>query len=884
MSKNEQDDKVIATGTVMQHSIEAEISKSYIEYAMSVIVSRALPDTRDGFKPVLRRILFWMYQMNNFFNQKHKKSARIVWEVMGKYHPHGDSSIYEAMVRMAQPRAFRYPLVDGQGNFGSIDGDGAAAMRYTEARLTKIAEEMLMDIEQDTIDRRDNFDGSLKEPIMLPTKFPNHLCNGTMGIAVGMATNMAPHNLNEVLDASLLLLEKEGKPLTETQKNKALKAKAKELKEAKESEIIIEEWQEEPMSTVYSVSIDEIMEIIKGPDFPTWGIIYDSNNIREVYKKWKWGIIMRGKTHTEENKHGTIIVIDEIPYMVNKSSLVAKIGELVVDKKIEGISDLRDESSKNKIRIAIYLKGGIDANKILVELFKYTELQCAFNLNNVSLIESGLQPRLLNIKDLLMEFVTFRRSVVYRRSVFQLNKAKDRLHILEWLKKAIDIIDEVITTIKKSDTKQDAKDNLMTKFEFSEMQAEYILMMRLQSLVGLEIQKVTDEIEEKKRLIEELQLIINDPERLDGVIKDEFKYMKKHYGDERKTDLSQDLSVYNISGSLKAFMDAADKVKEDVIVWIGNDYSVRILYQSRIQVIPDETMDLIYTHNQDKLIVITDIGELVVQRLKDFGSFVMKQNALNLNEHFWLKGKIVFAKTLHFDYQHLIFLTNQNSCKKIKKELVLSFKKFPTVIMKLADKEKILSVEAVNDTNNVWVLTKHGWMLLFKSSDLRPMGKTAWGVKAIELQEGDEVANMFLHKGEPFILIHANKNGKLLNLEDLKIRKRARKGQVVMTGKEILEWGISIIEWAIRIRFKDGNIKTLHSNDIHLDETDTPLAKMVDKDIEVIYRPREEKDENLRYKEERKKAEKEAEKMEKGITDDADEADEEVSEEKEPAE
>lgn len=845
----EDDKKVIATWTVIPHSIEVEISKSYIEYAMSVIVSRALPDTRDGFKPVLRRILFAMYQMNNFFNQKHKKSARIVWEVMGKYHPHGDSSIYGAMVRMAQPWAFRYPLIDGQGNFWSIDGDGPAAMRYTEARLTKIAEEMLTDIEQDTIDRRDNFDGSLQEPIMLPTKFPNHLCNGTMGIAVGMATNMAPHNLNEVLDASLLLLEKEGK----TDKK----------------------W--EPII----ISIDQIMEIIKGPDFPTWGIIYDSNNIREVYKKGKWGIVMRGKAHIEEDKHGNIVVIDEIPYLVNKSLLVSKISELVIDKKLEGISDMRDESSKNKIRIAMYLKPGIDANKILVELYKYTELQCAFNLNNVSLVESGVQPRLLNIKDLLMEFVTFRRAIVYRRSVFQLNKAKDRLHILEWLKKAIDIIDSVIETIKKSETKQDAKENLIGTFEFSEMQAEYILMMRLQSLVGLEIRKIIDEIEEKKRIIEELQSIINQPEKLDGVIKDEFAYMKKHYGDERKTDLSEDLSVYNVAGSLKAFMATADRVKEDVIVWIGNDYSVRILYQSRIQTIPEETMDLIYTHNQDKLIVITDIGELVVQRLKDLGSFVMKQNALNLNEHFWLKWKIVFAKTLHFDYQHLVFLTDQNSTKKIKKELVLSFKKFPTLIMKLADKEKILSVEAVNATDNIGIVTKHGWMLLFKSSDLRAMGKTAWWVKSIELQEGDEVANMFLHKGEPFILIHANKNGKLLNLEDLKIWKRARKWQVVMTGKEILEGGISIIEWAIRIRFKDSSIKTLHSNDIHLDETDTPLSKMVDKDIDVIYRPREEKDENLRYKEERKKAEKESEDMEKVIPNDDEKIQESSDTEKE---
>ena len=473
--------------TVVQHPLEKEISDSYINYAMSVIVSRALPDTRDWFKPVLRRILFGMYQMNNFFNQKHKKSARIVWEVMWKYHPHGDSSIYEAMVRMAQPWSFRYPLVDGQGNFGSIDGDSAAAMRYTEARLTKLAEEMLWDIEQNTVDWRDNFDGSLQEPIMLPTKFPNHLCNGTMGIAVGMATNMPPHNLVEVLDAAQLLLEKEGKTLED--------------------------------GTICSITIDEIMEIIKGPDFPTGGYIFDSNAIREVYRKGKWGIVTRGKTHVENGKHGGVLVIDEIPYVVNKSTLVAKIGELVVDKRIDWVTDIRDESSKNIIRIAIYLRPGIDPDQILIQLYKFTELQTNFNVNNVSLIEAGVQPRLLNIKDLVMEFVTFRRSVVYRRSIFQLNKAKDRLHILEGLKKAIDVIDEVISTIRNSETKPDAKINLMDKFQFSDMQAEYILMMRLQSLVGLEIQKVLEEIDEKKALIEYLESIIWDPLKLDGVIK-----------------------------------------------------------------------------------------------------------------------------------------------------------------------------------------------------------------------------------------------------------------------------------------------------------------------------------------------------------------------------
>lgn len=818
---------------INHHPIEKEITQSYIDYAMSVIVARALPDTRDGFKPVLRRILYGMYENNNFFNQKHKKSARIVGDVMGKYHPHGDSSIYEAMVRLAQPWSMRYPLIDGQGNFGSIDGDGAAAMRYTEARLTKIAEEMLADLEQDTVDWRDNFDGSLKEPVMLATKFPNHLCNGTMGIAVGMATNMAPHNLNEVLDASLLLLQKEGK-----------------------SDVIAYDESGAEIRKPYSVSIEEIMQIIKGPDFPTGGMIFDSNNILEVYKKGKWGIIVRGKTHQEVYEGAHVIVIDEIPYLVNKSSLVSKIGELVVDKKIEGINDIRDESNRDRIRIAIYLKKGVDPEAILMQIYKFTDLQTNFNLNNVSLIEWGTQPRLLNIKDLLMEFVTFRREVVYRRSVYQLNKAKDRLHILEGLKKAIDIIDEVIDTIKNSESKNDARQNLMDKFGFSEKQAEYILLMRLQSLVGLEIQKISDEIDEKIRVIEYLEAIISDPEKLDQVVAEEFDYMKKKHGDERRTELSNDLSVYNISGSLKEFQKAADRLKEDVICWIGNDFSLRVLYQTRIQNIPDETLDLIYTHNQDQLVVITDQGELVVQRLKDFGQFTMAKQSLDIKQHFGLKGKIVFAKTLHFHYDYLVFLTNQNSIKKIKKELVLSFKKFPTTIMGLEKGEKILKVLPVSDWENVGVLSQQGRMLLFKSDEIRPMGKTAGGVKAIELQEWDQVANMFLHTDEPFILIYSDKNGKLLSLEDLKLRKRARKGQVVMTGNEKLEWGISIIEGAVRIRFSDGSLKTLHSNDISLDEPETPLYKMVDQKIDVVYRPWEEKSENLKYKEEKKKAEK----------------------------
>ena len=576
---------------IQQLSVEKEISESYINYAMSVIVSRALPDTRDGMKPVIRRILYAMHDMGMTYNSKHKKSARIVWEVLWKYHPHGDSSVYEAMVRLAQPWSLRYPLVDGQGNFWSIDGDGAASMRYTEARLSKIASEMLDDIDQDTVAWRPNFDNSLNEPITLPTKFPNHLCNGTMGIAVGMATNMAPHNLREVIDACLYLMDHE------------------------------------------ETTIEDLMQIIKWPDFPTGWYIFDPANILETYRKGKWSIVVRGKTHIEQAKTGDIIVIDEIPYQVNKSTLVERIWELVIDKKIDGVTDIRDESAKNIIRVAIHVRRGVNAQKILTQLYKMTDLQNTFSINNVSLIEKWKQPRLLNILDLISEFVIYRREIVYRRSLFQLGKAKDRLHILEWLHKAIDIIDEVIATIRHSDTKQEAKEKLIEKFEFSDAQAEHISMMRLQSLVGLELNKIIEEIEDKIKLIAYLEEIVNNPIALDGVVKDEMNEVKHKYGDERKTILIGDENG-DLKKSLKAFEQEADQVKEDVIVWLNDNFDLRVLYQTRISVIPEDTIDLIYTHNQDQIIVITDIGELVVQRLKDLWSFQHNSVPLNFHKHF----------------------------------------------------------------------------------------------------------------------------------------------------------------------------------------------------------------------------------------------------------
>jgi DNA gyrase subunit A len=801
---------------LINQSIEQEITQSYIDYAMSVIVSRALPDTRDGFKPVIRRILYAMYDMKLTHNAKYKKSAAVVWDVLGKYHPHGDSSVYDALVRLAQPFSLRYPLIDGQGNFGSIDGDGAAAMRYTEARLTKIAEEMLEDITQDTVNRRDNYDSSRQEPSVLPTKFPNHLCNGTLGIAVGMATNMPPHNLTEIIEASLLLLQ--------------------------DSES----------------SIEDIMEIVKWPDFPTGGIIFDPNNIRQVYEKGKGSIVMRGKVHIEENKkEGDVIVIDEIPYQVNKALLVTRIGELVNDKKIEGIDDLRDESNKNKIRVTIQLKKWVNAHTILTLLYKFTDLQTTFAVNNVTLVEQGLQPKLLNIKDLLLQFIDFRRQVITRRSQFQLNKAQDRLHILQWLQKAIDILDDVIDTIRQSQTKQDAKDKLMSgQFEFSDVQAEYILQMKLQSLVWLEIQKIIDEIAEKMSLIDYLNTILNDPKQLDKVVTEELDILKKNYWDARRTEVSTDLSVYNLSSSFKDIQKQADLIPEDLIFRVGNDYSIRNLYQTRILNIPEDTYDLIYTHNQDKLICITDQAELVIVRLKDLWQQVMNKAAIDLKKHYDLKGNIVFVSTMNHDYTHLCFLTNHNSLKKIDKNLLLKFRKFPTAIMNLDPGECIINVIATNNTDKIAVISQQGMMLIFPIWSMRAMGKTSWGIKGIGLQSTDKIAGMFLYRDEPFLMVYSDNAGKLLSIEDLKIQKRSGRGLPIAELKQgqIIKWGYSIIEWGIRVRMQTGKIMNIHSNDMTLDDPQSPLHTMTSGIIEKVYIPREEREQT--YKNQKKEEEK----------------------------
>ncbi|MEK9132807.1 MAG: DNA topoisomerase (ATP-hydrolyzing), partial [Patescibacteria group bacterium] len=473
--------------------VSREMEESYLDYAMSVIVSRALPDVRDGLKPVHRRILYAMHELGLSSGAKFRKSAAVVGDVLGKYHPHGDSAVYDSMVRMAQDFAMRYRLVNGQGNFGSIDGDSAAAMRYTEAKMEKIAEELMADIEKQTVDFRDNYDGTRKEPEVLPAKIPQLLLNGVSGIAVGMATSIPPHNLNETVDAVVHLADN-------------------------------------PEAT-----IDDLMEFIKGPDFPTNGIIYDKNAIKAMYTNGRGGVVIRAKAEIVERKNGRFdIEITEIPYQVNKSVLVTKIADLVREKKIVGISDLRDQSNREGIEIMIELKRDAYPKKILNQLFKMTDMQTTFNMNMIALVD-GIQPRLLNLKQVLEYFIAHRKITITRRTQYELKVAKDRAHILEGLCTALDHIDAVIKVIKESKTKEEAHASLMKKFKLSELQATAILEMRLQTLAGLERKKINDELKEKLELIKHLEGILKDPKKILKIMKDELADIKTRFGDERKT-------------------------------------------------------------------------------------------------------------------------------------------------------------------------------------------------------------------------------------------------------------------------------------------------------------------------------------------------------------
>lgn len=696
--------------TMVLRSVEDEMEQSYLQYSMSVIVARALPDVRDGLKPVHRRILYVMDKTGLRSTGKHTKSAQIVGEVMGKYHPHGDSAIYESMVRMAQSFSTRYLLVDGQGNFGSMDGDPAAAYRYTEARMTKASEAMIEDIDKDTVPFRDNFDGSQQEPEVLPAKLPNLLLNGQVGIAVGMATSIPPHNLGELVDAIVTQIDN-------------------------------------PEAT-----LDDLMEHVKGPDFPTGGIIYGNESIRTAFATGRGGVVLRGVADIEETAKGRQrIIISEIPYAVNKANMVEKIADLVRDKKITGISDIRDESSRGKVRVVIDLKKDAYPKKLLNQLYKLTPLQTAFHYNMLALID-GIQPRVLGLQDILVEYIKHRQVVVRRRTEFELRKAKDRAHILEGLKIALDHIDEVIKTIRASQTTDEAQANLIKQFKLTEIQAKAILAMQLRTLAGLERQKIEDELAELLKTIAALEKILGDEKEILKIIKTELLEMKKQFGDERRTKV--------VPQELGKLGDEDLIPDEQVVVTLtANNYIKRSSISDykkqgrggkgrRGMATREEDVieHVVNTSTHDFLLFFTNKGR--VFRLKTYevpavglnAKGVAIVNLLQLQPEETVSAVINVNKTA--DHGHLMMCTVRGVVKKTPFEQYKNVRSSGLITINLDEGDELKWIRTTTGDNEVVISTSQGQAIRFHEKDVRPMGRTSRGVRGIRLRSGDQVIGM----------------------------------------------------------------------------------------------------------------------------------------------
>ncbi len=735
-------------GKLTQAPIVEEVRHSYLEYAMSVIVSRALPDVRDGLKPVHRRILYAMNDIGLKHTARFRKSAHVVGEVMAKYHPHGDSSIYEAMVRMAQDFSMRHQLVDGQGNFGSMDGDSAAAMRYTEARLRAIAEEILADIEKDTVNFIPTYDGSHQEPTVLPTKVPNLLLNGTMGIAVGMATSIAPHNLRELTDAIIQLIEK-------------------------------------PKTT-----IDELCEIIKGPDFPTGGIIYNKKDIATAYGTGRGGIVMRAKAEIREGKNGQFqIIVNEIPYQVNKAEMIEKIATLVQEKKLEGIKDLRDESNKDGVRIVVDLKKDSYPKKILNQLFNMTDLQKTFNFNMLALVD-GIQPRILNIKNILEEFIKHRAVVIRRRTEFDLLRNKERAHILEGLKMALDKIDLVIKTIRAAKDKDDAKIELMKKFKFSDRQATAILEMRLQQLANLERQRVEDELKEKKAIIKELESILASEAKIFGIIKKETLEIKEKYGEDRRTAI--------VAHGVKEFTTEDLVPNEPTIVMITSDGYIKRLppdtfhQQSRggkgvigVTTKEHESVDhLLTTNTHDNMLFFTNRGRVFQLMAYDIpqGSRTAKGQAL-VNFLQLAPNEKITALLAMSEMEKIKFLVMVTSKGLIKKTALGDFqnvRRSGLIAIKLKTDDNLEWVKPSSGNDEIMIATSGGQAIRFEEKDVRSMGRAASGVRGIRLKNHDVVIGMDIvsenFKSLEFLTVGENGVGKRTELDEYKTQGRGGSG------------------------------------------------------------------------------------------------------------
>jgi len=758
---------------VLNTEINTEMKRAYLDYAMSVIVARALPDVRDGLKPVHRKILYGMYKMGLSSGGHYSKSAKVVGEVMGKYHPHGDSPIYEAVARMAQTFSMRYPLIKGQGNFGSVDGDPPAAMRYTEVKLTKIAEELLFDIEKETVDFVDNFDATLKEPAYLPAKLPNLLLMGSEGIAVGMATKIPPHNLTEIADAIVYMIEKAKLNNGNTQK--------------KEVDIY-----EQAKNLSYDIEINDLLQFVKGPDFPTGGIIYGANDIKHAYETGRGSILVRAKVDDENlGKGKTAIIVKELPYQVNKASLVEKIAKLVIDKKLVGISDLRDESNREGIRVVIELKRDASPKKVINNLFKYTELQTSFPVNIVTLVDGV--PQTLSLKSILELYLRHRTDIVIKRSKFELTQAKNRAHILEGYLIALDHIDKVIETIKKSANEPEAKKNLVKKFGLSEIQAQAILDMQLKRLTGLEREKIEDELAMLKETIAYLEGLLKNILKILGIIKEEVLYLKKKYGDERKTKV-----IKSRPGEITD--EQLIENKEVIVVMTKEGYIKQVPRETfRVQQRGGKGVSGIETKETDNVYFITTAmahdyvlffsnqGRVFRTRVWDIpqGSRTSKGKAIINLISTKAEEKITSiltysAGTEPANQQYIIMFTKNGTVKKTPFEEYANIRTNGIVAIRLEKDDELLWVKISNGKDNVILASKMGKAIVFKEKEVRPVGRAAIGVKGMTLEENDQLMAADIFSDNEFkkdILVICEKGiGKKTKLSNFKGQHRGGKG------------------------------------------------------------------------------------------------------------
>lgn len=732
---------------VIHRPIEVEMQKSYIDYAMSVIVGRALPDVRDGLKPVHRKILYAMYDMGITSSKPHKKSARVVGETIGKYHPHGDQAAYDALVRMAQDFSMRYPLIDGQGNFGSVDGDGAAAMRYTECRLAPIAELMLLDIDKDTVDFTDNFDGSLKEPTVLPTRVPNLMINGSSGIAVGMATNIPPHNLREVVDALIYLIDN---PEADTL---------------------------------------ELMEFIKGPDFPTGGIIYGINGIVEAYSTGKGRIKVRARAEIEELDGKNRIVVTEIPYQVNKANLIESIADLVKEKRIDGIVDLRDESDREGLRIVIELRKDVMADVILNQLFAHTQMEITFGVINLVLVDN--QPKILTLRETLQHFIDFRKEVITRRTEYELREARKREHILQGLIIAVDELDEALKIIRSSENAEEARSRLMNRFKLTEEQAKAILDMRLQKLTGLEVEALRAEYDQIQSRIRDLEDILSSDARIREIIKAELEEIKNIHGDERRTEIIEDAMELDIEDLIPV---------EDMVVTITQDGYIKrapldtykgqhrggvglIGMQTKEE---DQVSDLFITSTHDYLMFFTNYGK--VYRLKAYrvpagGRHSKGKPIVNLLPNLDEGERVLDTIPVkEFDEDHfLVFATRKGIIKKTPLSAYKNVRSTGIIALRLDEGDELVETKLTDGKREIILATRMGQAIRFDESEVRPMGRAARGVRGISLRPGDEVVSMaVVDENSNLLTITTNGYGKVSRVSDYRKTRRGGKGVITI--------------------------------------------------------------------------------------------------------